>query len=233
MKRKNRYTKEYLEPIVIDSKSKKDLLDRLGLRNAGGNFSTIKKYIILFNIDISHFVIKQKEYIKSLKDEEVMVENSSFSRASLKKRLYNKGLKERKCEMCGQGEEWNGKHMSLILDHINGIWNDNRLENLRIVCPNCNSTLDTHCGKNKTKGLIKDYGDCICCGVKLKSKYNKSKMCTTCNSFQRRKIERPSKEILNKEVDEFGFCAIGRKYGVSDNTIRKWLYKSIPLELVG
>lgn len=53
--------------------------------------------------------------------------------------------------MCGQGEEWNGKKMSLILDHINGVHNDNRLENLRIVCPNCNATLDTHCGKNNKK----------------------------------------------------------------------------------
>jgi len=59
--------------------------------------------------------------------------------------LYQEKLKNKVCELCGQDENWNGKKMSLILDHINGINNDNRLENLRIVCPNCNATLDTHC----------------------------------------------------------------------------------------
>ena len=66
---------------------------------------------------------------------------------------YKEGIKKRKCELCGQGEEWNGKHMSLILDHINGNPNDNRLENLQIVCPNCNATLPTHCrGHKKNNG---------------------------------------------------------------------------------
>ena len=69
----------------------------------------------------------------------------------LKKRLYIEGLKKRECELCGQGEEWKGKKMSLILDHINGVHDDNRLINLRIVCPNCNATLETHAGKNKNK----------------------------------------------------------------------------------
>jgi hypothetical protein len=55
--------------------------------------------------------------------------------------------------MC-QGEEWVGKKMSLILDHINGVNNDNRIEN-RIVCPNCNATLDTHCGKIRVKKILK------------------------------------------------------------------------------
>jgi hypothetical protein len=78
---------------------------------------------------------------------DILIENSSYSRASLKDRLYKEGLKKRECELCGQGEEWVGKKMSLILDHINGVNNDNRIENIRIVCPNCNATLDTHCGK--------------------------------------------------------------------------------------
>ena len=62
--------------------------------------------------------------------------------------MYKEGLKNKKCELCGQNEEWKGKHMSLILDHINGINDDNKLENLRIVCPNCNATLETHCKGN-------------------------------------------------------------------------------------
>lgn len=85
--------------------------------------------------------------------DKILIENSSYNRSSLKERLYKEGLKERKCEFCGQDENWNGKHMSLILDHINGIYNDNRLENLRIVCPNCNATLETH-WKKKDHTLV-------------------------------------------------------------------------------
>jgi hypothetical protein len=73
--------------------------------------------------------------------EEILVDNSTYSRSNLKMRLYEEGLKEPRCELCGQGENWRGKYMGMILDHINGVRNDNRLENLQIVCPNCAATL--------------------------------------------------------------------------------------------
>lgn len=148
-----KYTKDNILKIVIDSKSLREVLDKLNLRAAGGNYQIIKKYIILYDIDINHFD-KQKDIInKNRPKQKPLIEyltiNSNYSRKSLKNRLYKEGLKKRECELCGQGEEWKGKKMSLILDHKNGIYNDNRLENLRIVCPNCNATLETHCSKNK------------------------------------------------------------------------------------
>ena len=69
----------------------------------------------------------------------------------LKKRLFAAGLKKRECEECGQTEEWRGKTLYLILDHINGDHYDNRLENLRILCPNCNACLPTHGSKNRSE----------------------------------------------------------------------------------
>ena len=112
--------------------------------------------------------------------------------------------------------------MSLILDHINGISNDNRLKNLQIVCPNCNATLPTHCRGKKgleEKVEIKYYCECG------NTKYRYSKNCLECSNKAQRKVERPSYDILVKEVKELNYTGTGKKYGVSDNTIRKWLKK--------
>jgi hypothetical protein len=81
--------------------------------------------------------------------EEVMVENSSYTRHSLKARILEENLIEYRCACCGIGPEWNGNPMPLILDHINGINNDNRLVNLRFVCSNCDTQLPTYKAKNK------------------------------------------------------------------------------------
>jgi|LakMenEpi03Aug12_release.lakeMendotaPanAssembly.Ray.scaffolds.fasta_scaffold443109_2 hypothetical protein len=72
-----------------------------------------------------------------------------YKTAKLKKRLYEAGLKEEKCEECNLESTWNGKPITLHLDHINGISTDHRLENLRILCPNCHSQTDTYSGKNR------------------------------------------------------------------------------------
>ena len=81
--------------------------------------------------------------------EKVLVENSTYGRSHLKKRLIRDKIIEYKCDCCGIGPEWNGKPMPLILDHINGINNDNRLENLRFVCSNCDTQLDTYKSRNR------------------------------------------------------------------------------------
>jgi predicted RNA-binding Zn-ribbon protein involved in translation (DUF1610 family) len=78
---------------------------------------------------------------------DLLVENCKHSRANLKRLIYREKLLPIKCNECGQNEIWRGRTFSLVLDHINGINNDNRIENLRLMCPNCNATLDTHCRK--------------------------------------------------------------------------------------
>jgi len=200
------WNKQNIENVVRLSSSHKETLENLGLRSAGGNYKTLKKYLDEYKIDTSHFIKNYEKMVNRMKDgkikiEEILVENSNFSRTHLKNRLYEEGIKERMCEICGQDENWNGKRMSLILDHINGVYNDNRIENLRIVCPNCNSTLETHCGSNKMK--------------KEKSVHK--------TYIEKRKVERPSYEVLKEEVSKYGYSKIGRKYGVSDNSIRKWI----------
>ena len=150
----DRYKKEYFTEIVMKSKNISDVARNLSLLPYCGNRNTIKKYIQLYDIDISHFMIeydKDDSHFKGKKLNEILVRNSNYNTTHLKNRLYKEGLKERKCELCGQDENWHGKHMSLILDHINGINNDHRFKNLRIVCPNCDATLPTFSGKNTKK----------------------------------------------------------------------------------
>jgi len=223
----DRYNEKSFSKIVKSSRSYSDVVRRIGLYVGHGNRQTSKKYIEKYKLNISHFDFKgeEKKHRTGIKTplKEILIENSSYTYTSkLKEKLYKEGIRERKCVLCGQGEIWLGKKISLILDHINGINNDNRIENLRIVCPNCNATLDTFCNKNNTykKTVNKNY--CIC--GKLKDK--KAKVCLDCYEKQKcRKIKKPPYEQLLKEVKDNNYCATGRKYEVSDNTIRKWIKK--------
>ena len=81
-------------------------------------------------------------------DEDVFVENSTYARHRLKQRIIKQNMIPYVCVCCGTGPEWMGKPMPLILDHINGVNNDNRLENLRFVCSNCDSQLPTYKSRN-------------------------------------------------------------------------------------
>jgi hypothetical protein len=135
-----------------------EALRGVGLRPAGGNHGTIKKYVRLWGISVEHFdqdAVRRESLRRSptpLAD--ILVEHSSFHRGHLKRRLLAEGIKELRCEQCGQGESWRGHPLALILDHINGVSDDNRLENLRIVCPNCAATFETHCGRKNRQGAL-------------------------------------------------------------------------------
>jgi hypothetical protein len=152
MSRGPRYSEAEARKAVVDSLSYAEALRRLGMRPAGGNHQTLQKYVELWEIPTDHFdpiFAQRRQRRREVTPlEEVLVEHSTYSRGCLKRRLYATGLKQRMCELCGQGELWRGRRMALILDHSNGVGTDNRIENLRIVCPNCASTLDTHCGRN-------------------------------------------------------------------------------------
>ena len=107
----------------------------------------IKRNSVGGNSKATQALIKHNQSRK-LKDESVFVENSTYPRHRLKERLIKKNIVPYMCNCCGIGPTWNGKPMPLILDHINGIRNDNRISNLRFVCSNCDSQLDTYKARN-------------------------------------------------------------------------------------
>jgi len=228
-----RYSEAEARDAIAASLSYSEALRRLRMRPAGGNHKTLRTYAQeIWEIPVDHFDPHALRVARLRRDptplEQVLVEDSSYSRSLLKGRLYSAGLKTRSCELCGQGEMWRGARMSLILDHINGVGNDNRIENLRIVCPNCAATLDTHCGKN-----VQLVRMCARCGQPFRPANRAQRHCSrSCGGQSEasqaaqaaaRRVERPPYEQLVREICESSYVAVGKKYGVSDNAIRKWL----------
>jgi 5-methylcytosine-specific restriction endonuclease McrA len=140
---------------VKDSQCVSDVL-RHFKKSTGGSYNhrRIKERILDLRLDTSHFAsivyLRNRGIEKRrLPLEEVLVENSTYKNMrSLKNRLVNENILKYQCYECGQGETWNEKPLSLQIDHINGISNDHRVDNLRLLCPNCHSQTATYCGKN-------------------------------------------------------------------------------------
>lgn len=204
---------------VSKSVSYKECLDKLGLTVR--QYATLKKRIIEDKINIDHFVVSKSfgGFSKNIID--YLIEDSPYAiHSEMKKKLISQGLLNNHCYICNLGPSWCSKELKLQLDHINGKNRDNRLENLRLLCPNCHSQTDTYAGKNLKRSKIALY--CVDC-KSLITKYSKSGKCNKCVSVFSRKVrERPSLGELEELIKKLPFTSIGVKYGVSDNAVRKW-----------
>jgi hypothetical protein len=219
------WTDQDLIEAVAAATSMSQVIRGLGLRAAGGNFRSVRGHMDRLGLSVAHFVPQERAFHPQVPLEQVLVERSTYKRAHLKRRLYAAGLKERRCELCGQGEEWHGKPMSLILDHVNGVFDDNRLENLRIVCPNCNATLDTHCGRNQR--VRRPPRECGVCRRTFEPRVATQRFCGRECAGRRPRPEsrisdRPPLDELRARIDAEGYAWIRAELGVSDNAVRKW-----------
>ena len=156
MSKRNWKDETELRNKVCEAQCISEVLRSIKLQINGNNSATLKKYIELYNIDISHFLDKrglstQRKMLISKSNEEIFIENSNTCRSVVKKRILSQTLIPYICSLCDNVGIWNNQRLSLQLEHKNGINTDHRLENLEFLCPNCHSQTATFAGRN-TKG---------------------------------------------------------------------------------
>ncbi len=170
MPKQRKYTDLELIDAVKTSESIRQVLKKLGKSlQGGGSYKQIHRDCKRLKLDTSHFLgmghLKGRthNWNRKFPTVEILVKNSSYvCGTALKKRLFAEGLLRNECYICKQIPIWNGIKLTMVLDHENGINDDHRIENLRLLCPNCNSQQATFAGRNKPKGTLAQLAGGIC-----------------------------------------------------------------------
>ncbi len=155
---RTRWSDDQLREAVPASITMAEVLSMLGLSPTGaGNRVTVRKKIEDLGLDTSHWKgqswVGHRDFFPGkMSLEDILVEGSRYSTSCLLKRLVKEGLKERRCEWCLLSE-WRELPISLEIDHINGVSNDHRIENLRVLCSNCHAQTPTWRGRNNRKSI--------------------------------------------------------------------------------
>lgn len=151
---KRTYSEQQFRDAYMGSQSIAEVCRKLNLAPFGGSYESIHKAVRELDLPTDHILGRELQRGVSrgngkvrVKDDEIFVENSSASRATARNRIIRDNLIPYYCSICGL-KDWQGLPISFALDHINGIGNDHRLENLRFLCPNCHSQTETFAGKN-------------------------------------------------------------------------------------
>lgn len=176
---------ERVAAAIASSASWTEAIDSLGLRRSGNVYAMLKRLSAERCLDIQHMAIGGGRTISanrkaSIPLDSVMVAGSSYARGSLKRRLLASGALQNACAVCGGGAHWNGLPLVLHLDHVNGVADDHRIENLRLLCPNCHSQTATYSGKNKkvVNGALRV---CMDCAAPRSKRSVRCRKCAACH----------------------------------------------------
>ncbi|GGV10954.1 hypothetical protein GCM10010293_00880 [Streptomyces griseoflavus] len=152
-----KWTRELLQEAVSDSTNMCEVLRYLGLEVVGGHHTHISRRIKSYGIDTSHFQIptrrgkpRQRRTADKLLVEQPTGQARRIPSDRLKWAMRTSGVPER-CALCGTDPSWRGRALPLEVDHIDGNWRDNRIGNLRMLCPNCHATTDNYRGRAKRR----------------------------------------------------------------------------------
>lgn len=149
--RLHKYTLEELKEAIETSSSCRQVLLKLGIKPAGGNYRTFNKAVKHFELDTSHFTgqlwSKGKTIGPQRPIEDYLSNNAYMTSSKLRVRLIKEGIFDAICSHCNL-DLWLDGPIPLELDHINGNHYDNHLENLRLLCPNCHALTPNYRGKN-------------------------------------------------------------------------------------
>lgn len=234
---------------VKSSFSIRDSLKKLGHAPHGGSYKTFHLRVRKLNLDTSHFTgqghLRGKRHCWSnkIKLEHLLITNSSVSLSTKhKQRLINEKLIENFCVKCGIKDLWNNEPIVLHLDHINGDHFDHRIDNLRLLCPNCHSQTKTYCSKNnllrepkirKSEFVPQEKKKCTECGSRIRDiRYSSCKKCYIKNIDKLRTYKTPTKinwptiEELKTKLETMSYLQLGKELGISDNAIRKHIKKN-------
>ena len=145
-----------LRAIVARAESMTDIVRAVGLVKAGGSITNSRKVLLDLGLDLSHIPVgksrnrgipsKRRMTVGRLLPQ--LVKGSGITRYNAKRHVIAFGLLPNVCDVCKMLPSWLGKPLVLVLDHINGVNDDYRMENLRLLCPNCNSQTSTFAGRN-------------------------------------------------------------------------------------
>lgn len=214
--------------IIQESHTYKECFQKMGYRAISGSlFPKFKRRVEILGLSVEHF---RKPHPRKLSADDVFCKNSTVTGCVLRDWYKKDNNIPYVCSICGQEPFWNNKPMTLILDHINGYNHDNRIENLRWVCPNCNIQLDTTNGKNKNHGIRNNqYHCCIDCGKQITAKSTRCRACASKVVAQRHERAQNPHSIFKDELKELirtlPFVHVGKHYNITDNAVRKWCKK--------
>lgn len=223
------WTKEEFIKAVKLSTSIGEVLKCFELPENRGSYyhKLFHKSIKELNLSTSHFKPFRNSTFKKIATEELFVDGIFRSTTCLKKRIIKEGLLEQKCSLCKMEPFWNGKTLTLQLDHINGDNTDNKIENLRLLCPNCHSQTETFSGAKAKKEKHKHKFVCkLCLGPK---KSSSSEVCLDCTAkvlSGKFKINWPEVQTVLNMLETNSCNYVAKELGVTDNAVRKFLKRN-------